>query len=51
MRPAYPQTTHDLAARKNAPVALGLSSEKTFTDRGLPRADRVRRGLKEALAA
>jgi len=44
MRPAYPQTTHDLAARKNAPVALGLSSEKTFIDR-------ARRGLKEALAA
>lgn len=41
----------DLFARKNALVPLGVSSEKTFTDQGLNRADRARPGLKEALAA
>jgi DNA invertase Pin-like site-specific DNA recombinase len=41
----------DLTARKNALVALGLSSEKTSTDQGLARADRARPTLKEARAA
>lgn len=40
----------DLTARKNALAAFGVSSGKTFTSQGLTRADRARRGLKEALA-
>jgi DNA invertase Pin-like site-specific DNA recombinase len=41
----------DLTAQKNALVALGVSSEKTFTDQGLTGANRARPGLREALAA
>jgi DNA invertase Pin-like site-specific DNA recombinase len=41
----------DLTAQKNALVALGASSEKTFTDQGLTGANRARPGLREALAA
>lgn len=40
----------DLTARKDA-LVLGVSSAKRFTDQELARADRARRGLKEALAA
>jgi DNA invertase Pin-like site-specific DNA recombinase len=41
----------DLTAQKNALLALGVTSEKTFTDQGLTAANRARPGLREALAA
>ena len=41
----------DLTAQKNALIALGVTPEKTFTDRGLTGANRARPGLGEALAA
>jgi DNA invertase Pin-like site-specific DNA recombinase len=41
----------DLTAQKNALAALGVSPDKTFTDRGLTGTNRARPGLREALAA
>jgi hypothetical protein len=41
----------DLPPGRMPLVALGVSSEKTFTDQGLAGADRAHLGLKEALAA
>lgn len=41
----------DLTAQKNALLALGVPSEKTFTDQGLTGTNRARPGLSEALAA
>lgn len=37
----------DLTAQKNAPFALGVTPEKTFTDHGLTGANRARPGLRE----
>ncbi|MCA0346006.1 MAG: recombinase family protein [Actinobacteria bacterium] len=41
----------DLTAQKSALLALGVPSEKTFTDQGLTGTNRARPGLSEALAA
>ena len=41
----------DLTAQKNALLALGVPTEKTFTDQGLTGTNRARPGLGEALAA
>jgi len=49
--PSYPRTTKILPPGRMPLVALGVSSEKTFTDQGLAGADRAHLGLKEALAA